>query len=338
MTAPPPGQFGPPPGWPGHAPSWGPGYASPPGYPAGQHPPLAPLWQPGVIPLRPLSLSDIFNGAVGYVRSHPKPTLGLTTCIVLITTVIGFFTGLAATRIEGDLSALAGPVAGATATLLATTVLSGMLTVIVARSVLGAQITVSEAWHRVRGRMPALIALTLLEIAAVAAVVAAVVVVIYGVARAASAAVATLVGIPLVLGLIAALAYLYVTLALAPVAIVLENKRVTSAIRRSFALSNRRFWRMLGILLLAGVVAKLVGMAVSVPFDIAGQVLTFGPSAVTAVAVTTIGTAIGGIITTPFIAGVVALLYVDARIRSEAFDFTLLATPHVDADSAWIPR
>jgi hypothetical protein len=38
-----------------------------------------------------------------------------------------------------------------------------------------------------------------------------------------------------------------------------------------------------------------------------------------------LGQALGQIITAPFAAGVVVLLYVDARIRSEAFDVALRA-------------
>lgn len=315
-----------------------PGHPPPPGYyPAG---PATPVWKPGVIPLRPLSLSDIFNGAVGYVRANPKPTLGLTTVIVLISTVIGFITALAARRINGDISTIASVVAGAAATLLATTLLSGMLTVIVARAVMGVRISVGEAWRRVRGRLPALIALTLLEITAVVTLIAVVVLVIAGVARAASGPVAALVGFPLILALIATLAYLYAGLALAPVAIVLENKGVLAAVRRSLALCRNRFWRILGIMLLAGLVAKLISGAISVPFEIAGQMISFGsstpPPTPLGTAIATVGQAVGGILTTPFVAGVVTLLYVDARIRSEAFDFTLLRAHPADADRVWL--
>ena len=327
MTTPPAGPVGPPPGWPGQTASL---------------PPLSlpPLWQPGVIPLRPLSLSDIFNGAVGYVRANPKATLGLTTVVVMTATVIGFLTGLAADRIDGEASAVAGAVVGVIASMLATILLSGMLTAVVARAVRGAKITVGEAWRRVRGRMPALIALTLLEVAAGTMLVAGVALIVYGIARASTAIIAALVGVPLVLGLLAGLAYLYAALALTPVAIVLENKSVPAAIRRSLALCHKRFWRILGILLLAGIVAKLVSTVISVPFDIVGQVMSFRPVPATpnftGAVVATIGQAIGGIITTPFVAGVVTLLYVDARIRSEAFDFALLSAPPGDPDSIWL--
>ncbi|GFG62508.1 hypothetical protein MMUR_66440 [Mycolicibacterium murale] len=75
-----PQQGYPPPGYPhqGYPP---PGYPHqgypPPGYPPPGYPTLPPVaLQPGVIPLRPLTLGDIFNGAVRYVRVNPKATLG----------------------------------------------------------------------------------------------------------------------------------------------------------------------------------------------------------------------------------------------------------------------
>jgi len=49
--------------------------------------------KPGIIPLRPLTLSEIFNGGVGYIRSNPKATLGLTATVVIamqIITLIAF--------------------------------------------------------------------------------------------------------------------------------------------------------------------------------------------------------------------------------------------------------
>lgn len=331
----------PPPGggyFPGYPPGQPPGY--PPGYPPHGYG-AAPAWKPGIIPLRPLSLSDIFNGAVSYVRANPKPTLGLTTVVVLITAVIGFVAGLAMTRIGGgDLSTVTGVAVGGLVTLLATTLLSGMLTVIVARAVLGTRITVGQAWARVRARIPALIALTLLEIVAVALAAGLVVAIIYGIGNAGGGMAATVVGLPLTFTFVLAVAYLYAKLVLAPVAIVLENKGVVAAVKRSFALSRNRFWRILGTVLLAGVVVGVVSAAISVPFDIAGQVISAGSASATiaGIAVSTIGQAIGRVITAPFIAGVVTLLYVDARIRSEAFDFTLLSAPPSTGDSVWLSR
>jgi hypothetical protein len=377
VTTPPPGPFGPPPGWPGQPPSgeYGypppypvsppppgypgyPGYPGHPGYPGyppsgyshpgpGYPPPGYPggtPWKPGIIPLRPLSLSDIFNGAVAYVRANPRATLGMTTGVVLITSALGLLIGHSAPPAAGDVGMLVGVLTGATAAVLATILLSGMLTVVVARAVQGIPITVGQAWQRVRDRLPALIALTLLEILAVVLLIAAVVATIAVVARTVDGAMAALVGFPLVLLLIAALAALFTLLSLAPMAIVLERASVAASVTRSVALARPQFWRIFGIRLLASIVAVVVAGAVSVPFDIVGQVVSVngGPEAPSLLQMTvvTIGQAIGQIITTPFTAGVIVLLYVDARIRSEAFDFVLQSAPAhgIDPDTLWLSR
>ena len=367
---PPPGPGSPPPGWPGQTPygtsgyppsapgaypptGYGgfPGYPGHPGLPGpgyGFPPPAHPGWSPwkrGIIPLRPLSLSEIFNGAVAYVRANPKPTLGLTTVIVLITSALGFLIGLGTPAVAGDIGAAAGALTGAAVTALATILLSGMLTVVVARAVVGAPITIAEAWHRVRGRMAALIALTVLEALSVLLLIGTVVIAIAGVAAASNGAVAVLVGFPLALLLLAALVAVFTLLSLAPVAIVLERRPLIDSVKRSVALARTQFWRILGIRLLAAVVALVVAGAVSVPFEVVGQVMSAGGSAsrvpeILQLTVTTAGQAIGQIITTPFTAGVVALLYVDARIRSEAFDFVLRGTPSGGdgGDHLWLAR
>src|SRR5689334_11680244 len=81
----------PPPGYQGYPPPGYQGYP-PPGYPPFGYqalPPAPPAIKPGVIPLRPLTLTDILNGAFSYIRTNPKATLGLTTVVVVIAQLIG---------------------------------------------------------------------------------------------------------------------------------------------------------------------------------------------------------------------------------------------------------
>ena len=96
---------------------------------------------------------------------------------------------------------------------------------------------------------------------------------------------------------------------------------------RSFALVKKDFWRVLGIRLLAMLVAAVISGAVSVPFSFGGQILLVSAAstaaALIALIMVAIGSAIGQIITAPFSAGVVVLLYTDRRIRAEAFDLVL---------------
>ena len=138
-------------------------------------------------------------------------------------------------------------------------------------------------------------------------------------------------------------------LTFAPVALVLERRDIISSIKRSFVLIKGDFWRVLGIRLLAAIVATLVAGAVAIPFSLAGQIALSQSASTTAAMVAlvlfAVGGAIGQIVTGPFSAGVVVLQYTDRRIRSEAFDFVLQtgaasgpAAPANSTDDLWLTR
>jgi uncharacterized membrane protein len=331
----------PPPGYPAYGPPSYPQYPTYPQY-QGYPPPVGPppALKPGVIPLRPLGLSDILNAAFTYIRVNPKTTLGLTTIVVVVTQLIGLLLTAGVplimyghpdvTRVE-DTSALAGlflaTIATGVTSGLAGVLLSGMLTVVVGRAVFGATITIREAWDRVRGRLLALLGLAVLEgVGAMMLGTAAVVVV--AVAAAITPVLGVLAGVFVVAGVIAAFVYLWTILSFAPVLIVLERLPVTTAIGRSFALVRGSFWRVFGIRVLGTLVAFVVAAAVAAPFSIVGQVLDFNAAdsvgaSLGASVLLAVGGAIGQIITAPFTAGIVVLLYTDRRIRAEAFDLVL---------------
>jgi hypothetical protein len=331
----------PPPGPPAGAPppavyGWQPSYAPSPPYGAPQ-PPVRGLWAPGIIPLRPLSLSDIFNGAALYIRPNPGATLGLTAVVVVTTQIISlaaFFGPLAAaSRLRtappdeltgGDVAAwvLSGGLAGLVGWLTGI-LLTGMLTVVVGRAVFGGSIGAGEAWARVRGRLPALLGLVALEAAGLILLGGGVGVIIGVTAAAGNVGAAVLLGFPLVLASIAGVFYVYVALTFAPVLIVLERMPVIAAMTRSFALVRNSFWRILGIRMLTWLVVTLIAGAVAVPFDFLGQLAGGSGPQLAAATVGAVGAVIGRIITAPFSAGVVVLLYTDRRIRGEAFDLVL---------------
>jgi hypothetical protein len=345
---PPPGyQAYPPPGYPppGYAPyGYPPPEYAPYGYPPGYGPPpVAQAIKPGVIPLRPLSLSDIFNGAVAYVRANPKATLGLTTIVVVATQVLALILSVGPLAATGELtSTLTGggevptgvlvgssisSLTGYGATWLSGILLTGMLTVVVGRAVFGAGITIGEAWQRLRPRLWALIGFALLEGIGAALIIGVGFGVAVGIGFAINGVAGALVGIPLGLALIALLVYLGTMLAFTPSIIVLERLPIFAAISRSFKLVRNDFWRVFGIWLLGQIVAGLVAGAVAVPFSFGGQILLMSASSTVSVLIAlvllTVGGAIGQIITAPFSAGVVVLLYTDRRIRAEALDLVL---------------
>jgi hypothetical protein len=306
--------------------------------------------------LRPLSLSDIFNGAAVYIRANPRATLGLTAVVVVITQIITLLAAAgplaAASRLKtappdeltgGDVVAwaLSAAFTGVVGWL-AGVLLTGMLTVVTGRAVFGSTIGAGETWARIRGRLPALIGLVALESAGLILLVGVVALIVGTIATAGNAAAATLIGLPLVLTAIAAVVYLYTALTFAPVLIVLERLPVIDAMTRSFALIRNSFWRVLGIRVLTWVVVALIAGAVATPFEFLGHVLG-GPQLLGAT-VGAAGAAIGRIITAPFSAGVIVLLYTDRRIRAEAFDLVLQtgaggwSAPAASTDYLWLTR
>lgn len=132
----------------------------------------------------------------------------------------------------------------------------------------------------------------------------------------------------------------------APVAIVLERMPVIDAVKRSFALVRHDFLRVFGIRLLAGVVVGAIATAVAMPFTFAQ--LLVGSASTAAIVLGTVaasvGAIVGQVITAPFTAGVVVLLYTDRRMRAEAFDLVLrtgAAAGPADTrstDSLWLVR
>ena len=227
--------------------------------------------------------------------------------------------------------------------------LSGMLTVIVGRAVFGvadhhrgnvdqdprpaaAVARPRSCWRA--PRWPLIAGLVVVIVAVLAAI--------------GSAAAAVVLGLPLVLAVIALLVYLYTVVLFAPVLIVLERLPVLDAITRSFALIRNGFWRVLGIRLLTFLVTSVVAGAVAVPFNIVGQFILTGPRpprpSWSAPRSRRSGGAIGEIITAPFNAGVIVLLYTDRRMRAEAFDLVLqtgaAGGPYAAAstDNLWLTR
>ena len=311
-----------------------------------------------VIPLRPLSLTDILNGAVAYIRANPKATLGLATVVVLGSQIIALLLqvgplstlGGLDSAVQGDAPSpgaiavfVAGAFAGIAVTALASLLLSGMLTVVIGRSVFGGTISIGEAWQRLRGRLPALLGLTLLQAVALGAAVVGMIAVIAAMGALGGAAAAFAVGAPMLLIALVAVVAASTFLLFAPAVIVLEHRGIVASIIRSFALVKKFFWRVLGIWILSGIVAGVIAWGVGGPFNLAGQILAAASSGpvLPALAFSAVGSAVGQIVTAPFSAGVVVLLYADSRFRAEAFDL-LLATgapgPVETTDQLWLPQ
>jgi hypothetical protein len=247
-----------------------------------------------------------------------------------------------------DVDAIVGSLGSLSATLLQTViglvvgvVATGLLTVVMGQAVLGKRVTASEAWSRTKSRFWPLLGLTLLvtliTFGVVAIGIGLAVLLGIGLGNAAGAGVGVLVGVLLGLGVLVAALWLYIKLLLAPVALILEAAPVTRSMSRSWNLVSGAWWRTFGIYLLGSILAAIVSSVLAIPFTIVGAVLSFNAMEsgdvlpLTYTISVALATLVSSIVVIPFSAGIVALLYIDRRIRREALDIELARAAGVGA-------
>ncbi|MGQ0632022.1 MAG: glycerophosphoryl diester phosphodiesterase membrane domain-containing protein [Sporichthyaceae bacterium] len=308
----------------------------------------APQWpsQAGVVPLRPLGIGEIIDGAITTMRRHWKIQLGLSAAVVSVVSVLQ---AGALYLLLRDTSALNSPPGGfnsansaseeasAAANLaqlvtlivgqLAQMVLVGVLAFVVGQAVLGRDVSAATAWAATRPHLWRLIALAVGVMLGTAVLIGSPVVFALALASGGMSDDGAIgVGVLGVLATAPLTVWLYVRLAVAAPALVLERASLREALRRSAKLVRRSWWRCFGILLLGVVISSVIGSIIQLPFLIPVVITEFdnyGSPGVTFYLCTTIGAAFAGAITYPFTAGVTALLYLDLRMRREALDLTL---------------
>lgn len=324
------------------APSPPPAYAGPPGSWYGGPPP-AP--QPGVVPLRPLTVGELLDGAVKVIRRYPRPTIGLSAVVALVTTLLNVVAvlfldfseevaALNSDEASSDLTFGGGTctasIPGALFSIPAGIFLTGVLVAVVGRAVLGQQATTGEVWAQLRPRVWPLVGLALLTwlMTATPVLIAGGLVALVWASGGGDGAI-VLTGLLLLPAGLALSAYLYVRLSLAPAVLVLEKAGVSTSLRRSGELVRRSWWRLFGLLLLTYVLGQVVASVLVVPVTIVSTFTLLDQPTTTDMAVfvvlSQVVTGLASCLVSPFTAGVRALLYVDRRMRAEALDLTLQA-------------
>ena len=112
--------------------------------------------------------------------------------------------------------------------------------------------------------------------------------------------------------------------AVAVPALLTEGLRGTKALGRSWRLVRGRWWPTFGVLLIGFLLAGVVSSVIQYGFT-ALLLVGVGKSNVAQVVVGTIGGTLSSMLTTPFTAAFVSVLYFDLRVRKEGFDLELLA-------------
>ncbi|OIK27213.1 DUF7544 domain-containing protein [Streptomyces malaysiense] len=386
---PPPGQWSAPTGAPGQNPPPGPawggprpgtpgGYGGPPGHGApgygmpGGHgawgggwggPPAAA--KPGVIPLRPLGVGEILDGAVSTLRAYWRTVLGISLGLAVVTEIVavlvqGYFLNRTtakasfgdpmppaeALRVMGE-SFLSSVVLGLI-TLIGTLIATAMLTSVTSRAVLGRPATLGEAWREARPQLLKLFGqMLLLGLLGFGIMLVASVPGIIGFLSGSRVAGVALLILGLGAGMVV-LMWLTVRFSLAAPALMLEKQGIMHSLRRSTKLVQGSWWRVLGIQLLAGLIVGLVRVVISIPFTVIALMASDdglsgllgqngGHLSWTFLMIVGIGAVIGITITLPISACVTVFLYIDQRIRREGLDLELARAAGVQGVPAGAP-
>ncbi|MFD0563451.1 glycerophosphoryl diester phosphodiesterase membrane domain-containing protein [Kitasatospora saccharophila] len=305
---------------------------APPTAPAGTAGPAAPAGKggPGIglIPLRPLGFGELMDGAFALVRRNWRAAFGLSLVLAVVLQVIqanidwwihvngtepaALFSGSYLWPLEVFFGVLA----------------SGLIAPVVANGLLGRDTSPAQAWARVRPRLGRLLLLCLLLAGITVGAIAVAVVPLFVLAAVSDqpALVALMVlTLPPVV-------WLAVRLTLAVPALVLEQQPVLGAVKRSWRLTRRAWWRIFGLLLLFRICLGLVGAVLLVPGEIAAMIVEGWPAPPATAAPRSASPSSPSSASSPapspsLLGGALeALIYTDQRIRREALDLELART------------
>ena len=316
-------------GWPGWDPAAGatpphpppgsgpPGYPPPPGYGAGYgygYPPRPKggSARTGPLPLHPMTLADILDGAFNLFKAEARTIVLVTAAFVVPVQLVAAFLQRGYLGGSGFIDFITDPstaesaldsgstgqgwatLVGLAATVLIMPFVAGAVSRIVSAAYLGERMTAGQALRAVRSKWWAFIVAWIL--------------------------VHLLEGIGFLLCVLPGLLVMALSVAVAP-AIAVEGLGPLQAMRRSFRLVKPRLWPVLGIVLLSGLMASFVGSALStVPTMMAFVVgLRWGWILLAA------GSILSGLVSTPLVAIIATLVYYDGRIRQEGLDLQIMA-------------
>ncbi len=297
------------------------------------------MHKPGIVPLRPLTLGEIFDGSLKTMRRNPEATLGLALVVMLAfavpATVGTILLSRLATVSLTDLAAVSLAL-GVLLSGIGSLALSGFVIYVVSEAALGDKVSIGQTWRAVRGRLLSLVGVTLLTLLIFLAIALVSVLLVTGLAFGAAqgGGGGALVGggaLLLVVLVLPLVLWLSARLSLAPAAVVLERASPTRGIGRSWQLTRgRSAWRVLGITVLAGLVAQIFAAVVGTPITaitdslVGGSGLDPQGELTASLAIQQLISVLVNALVTPFTAGVTALLYLDMRFRREGLDVTLI--------------
>lgn len=313
--------------------------------------------KPGIIPLRPLTLTDLFSGSFSALRKNPSVLFGFTIIVMTVVALLSLAGTMlplfSFTSLMGDLdpqasskalldsaymsvvSTIVGFIALLAGSFLAGTVLDGVLSVAVSQLVIGKKITFKQSWALVKPRLWSMLGASFLSMLAVGSPLLVLVILFFMSLYSwpGSDAFFSLFGLLLALALPVVLVSYVISIRFlyAPICAVLEEKGPIEAVKRSWALTSGSFWVTLGRVILinvvvgfiAGMIVQIIGIIAAIFMFTILEASSSDPSTVWSTIV------LYGVISAlqmlayslvvPILAAYQTLMYVDEKIRKENF-------------------
>lgn len=328
--------------------------------PADAPPPAPPRsWTPppkrGLVPLRPIPFGEVLSAPFRLQRRTPRTTLAPALVLSLVTTAAALLVQWGLTlgpravletsyyddfTAAQNLLAVADGIGGWVPFALAfpaTALLTGLVVVPAARALVAERVTFRGVRWRLRGRVVPLALWTLVVLVAAAAALALLALLPLTIATSSpiGPVLAFLVGLLEALAVIPSLGYLAARLGFTSAAITVDGLPVRRAMARSWALSRRSGFRLLGAQLLVWLMVGIASLVLVAPigwaFDIAaGLIWPNGPTVAEAewfgagrTVVLSVVTAVMGAFGLVVQSVCGALFYLDQRMRTEALDLIL---------------
>lgn len=323
-----------------------------------------PAPRPGLIPLHPMTFGTVIGRSFAALRHNPKVLFGFAIVMQLVvllastaimTVVVFSSVGRLETVRPGSPqfeSILAGSVglgvlAGigiSLGSIAFTALVQGIVAADIASAAVGDKPTMKELWRRVRPVFWRLMGFAFLSMAAMLVIMIVFAFVAFGGlltlgGQNAEAAIGLMVLIFFlaVIALVPLIVWLNTKLLLVPSALVMEGATLRQALVRSWRLTRRRFWFTFGVAFVIGLIMGIAAQVVSVPTGMistlfigvisptgdldASQMTAFALSILLPQVLILVIQAISAVVQTTG----AALVYIDARMRYEGLDQTLLS-------------
>lgn len=304
--------------------------------------------KPGVVELRPMSLSDVLDGTFATIRRAPAATLGIAALVYLIMGALGlltfallglndvFYEALSVNfdpaKFEHFQDLLQGVfsqhwflyaglgLASFILSILASAIVVGTSSAATMRATLNLPTSMAQSLRFSASAWAKVIWLNLLlGIGALGSFALLIFIAFW--LEASIGALTILPSFLLIFGLLFGFIFIGIRLVVAPVLIVTQSLGVFAAMGKSWRLTQGMWWRIFGIVLVAALLISVLGGIIS---SIAGVVISFSNN----MWVVLIATQLVGSITTAVGASLyyvlLCLLHVDVRIRRERLDVALI--------------